>query len=249
MDKQRNLLTGVVNIIRFNRGFYAAGVGSVLLLFTLAYFLDAPLKWWINGLAIAGLIPLFVSTAVSWYVYDLSGLYTLNWIQFPDARSDTTILNINAGFDETSALLQAKYPDAVLKVYDFYDPKKHTEISIERARKAFPLYPGSRQINTEHIPEANHSIDAIFLVFAAHEIRDDEERTRFFKELKRVLNAEGTVHVLEHLRDLPNFLAYTIGFFHFHPAATWQKTFSQSGFTIASASSINPFVKYYILKK
>jgi len=249
MDKQRNLLTGVANIIRFNRGFYTAGAGTVFMLFAIAAITGAPLKWWINGLAIAGLIPLFVSIAVSWYVYDLSGFYKLNWIQFPVDQTPATILNINAGFDETSALLHARFPEAAFKAYDFYDPRKHTEISIERARKALPPYPGSRQINTEYIPENDHSIDAIFLIFAAHEIRDDEERTRFFKEVKRVLKVGGTVHVVEHLRNLPNFLAYTIGFLHFHSPATWQKTFTGSGFTIRSTESINPFVKYYILQK
>ncbi len=37
----------------------------------------------------------------------------------------------------------------------------------------------------------------------------------FFNELNRVLKPNGQIVVTEHLRDLNNFLAYNIGFFHF----------------------------------
>jgi SAM-dependent methyltransferase len=249
MDKQRNLLTGVGNIIRFNWGFYAAGIGIITILLVIASFTELPVKWWMNMLAMAGFIPLFLSLAASWYVYDLSGFYTLNWLKYPVDHKPGIILNIHAGFDETSVLLKEKFPDAVMKVYDFYDPEKHTEISIEWARKAYPPYLGSIGINTDFIPEPDNSVDAIFLIFAAHEIRDKEERTRFFKEIKRVLKPTGTVKVVEHLRNLPNFLAYTVGFLHFHSAATWQQTFAESGLSLHQSYSINPFVKYYILQK
>ena len=249
MDKQRTYLTGVGNIIRFNWGFYAAGIGIITILLVIASFTEGPVKWWLNMLAMAGFIPLFLSLAASWYVYDLSGFYTLSWLKYPVDHKPGIILNIHAGFDETSVLLKKKFPGAVMKVYDFYDPEKHTEISIERARKAYPPYPGSIRINTDCIPCADNSVGAIFLIFAAHEIRNTAERTRFFNEIKRVLKPNGTVHIVEHLRNLPNFVAYTVGFLHFHSAATWQQTFAKSGLSIHQAYSINPFVKYYILQK
>ena len=249
MDKQRNILTGVGNIIRFNWGFYAAGIGIITILLVIASFTEGPLKWWMNMLAMAGFIPLFLSLAVSWYVYDLSGFYTMNWLKYQVDPKPGIILNIHAGFDETSVLLKKKFPDAEMKVYDFYDPEKHTEISIERARRAYAPYPGTIRINTESIPQGDNSVDLIFLVFAAHEIRNTTERTSFFNEIKRVLKPNGTVHIVEHLRNLPNFLAYTVGFLHFHSTAAWQQTFDKSGLSNHQASSVNPFVKYYILQK
>lgn len=249
MDKQRNILTGVGNIIRFNWGFYAAGLGVVIILFAAGFIAAVPLKTWLYVLAGLGFLPLFISTMVSWYVYDLSGFYHLTWMNTPPQNFSGTLLNIHAGFDETSSLLKAKFPRATIKVYDFYDPVKHTEISIERARKAYPAYPGTLKITTGSIPDINDSVDAIFLIFAAHEIRDGGERSRFFSEMKRTLKKEGTIHVVEHLRDLPNFIAYTIGFFHFLPQAAWLRTFTTSGFSLKNTFSINPFVKYYILQK
>jgi SAM-dependent methyltransferase len=249
MDKQRTILTGVVNIIRFNWGFYAAGLCMVIILLAAGFIANGPLKTWIYILAGLGLLPLFISTMVSWYVYDLSGFYHFFWLKQTTVAQPGTILNIHAGFDETSSLLKAKFPEAAIKIYDFYDPLKHTEISIERARKAYPAYPGTVKITTGSIPDTNDSVDAIFLIFAAHEIRDNGERSRFFSEMKRILKKEGTLHVVEHLRDLPNFIAYTIGFFHFLPNASWHETFASSGFYLKNTSSINPFVKYFILQK
>ena len=60
-----------------------------------------------------------MSLLVSWYVYDLSNLYKLSWL-FPN-NDNIKIVNIHAGFDETSVLLSAKFPNAELIVFDFYD--------------------------------------------------------------------------------------------------------------------------------
>jgi SAM-dependent methyltransferase len=224
-------------------------LGAIVLILLLSNTVANPAKQWLFGIGIAGFVPILISTLVSWYVYDLSGFYHLKWIHIPVDNKPGTILNIHAGFDETSTLIREKFPDTKMSVYDFYDPEKHTEISIERARRAYPAYAGTRQINTNYIPEADESIDFIFLIFAAHEIRNDEERIRFFKELNRVLKKDGTLQVVEHLRNLPNFLAYTIGSLHFLSSVSWHETFAASGFAIKETTSINPFVKYYILQK
>ncbi|MEO7045031.1 MAG: methyltransferase, partial [Ferruginibacter sp.] len=93
------------------------------------------------------------------------------------------------------------------------------------------------------------SIDKIFTILSAHEIRDDKERVSFFEELHRVLNSTGQIIVTEHLRDTANFLAYNIGFFHFHSKATWLKTFQLSGFQIVNEIKITPFITTFILEK
>ncbi len=69
---------------------------------------------------------------------------------------------------------------AHLQVFDFYDPHLHTEISIKRARKAYPAHPNTQSIQTSSIPLPNEVADSIFLVLAAHEIRNHAERARFF---------------------------------------------------------------------
>jgi ubiquinone/menaquinone biosynthesis C-methylase UbiE len=134
-------------------------------------------------------------------------------------------------------------------VFDFYDPARHTEISIERARKASPPYNGTIKITTSELPLAGNSIDMIFNIFALHEVRDRDERIHFLKEHVRTLRDDGKVVVVEHLRDVPNFLAYNIGFFHFVSEKEWSANFQQAGLHICSKSKITPFITVFILSK
>ncbi len=146
-------------------------------------------------------------------------------------------------------MLQAKYAGCELTVLDFYDPRKHTEVSIRRARKAYADFPGTQSVDTKSIPLPDDSADAIFVILAAHEIRRDDERAAFFRELRRIVKPSGRIVVAEHLRDFANFLAYTIGFFHFLPRATWIETFRPSALEIASEAKVNPFITAFILTK
>ncbi|RYG41354.1 MAG: methyltransferase domain-containing protein, partial [Chitinophagaceae bacterium] len=117
------------------------------------------------------------------------------------------------------------------------------------ARKAYPLFPGTQKITTGHLPLESGSIDMAFLILAAHEIRKEQERIIFFRELHRALKPGGRIIVVEHLRDLPNFIAYTIGFLHFLSRGTWLKTFSGAGLRVDAQRKINPFINLFILEK
>ncbi len=249
MERLRKPFQGVKNIIRFNWHFYLLAAFGVALLFLLDYFLPIPY----SGIALTVCILLLASTTisllVSLYVYDLSGLYELRWMDDFSITENGTIASINAGFDETSVLLRQKFPRAELLAFDFYNPATHTEVSIQRARRAYPAFPGTKEISTVRLPVEDHSFDGIFLILAAHEIRSEEERTVFFRELRRALSDNGTIVVTEHLRDLPNFLAYNIGFFHFIPRSSWIRTFKNAKLKIAGEKKITPFITTFILEK
>ncbi len=245
--EKRSLGTGIYRVLRFNWHFYAlAALGFGIL--TLAVNL---VQGWMRFLLLVilflGLLAVALSLLVTLYVYDLSALYRLSWLDDDGFLPMNNILNIHAGYDETTELLLEKYPNAQLKVFDFYDPQKHTEISIKRARRLFPAVPGTIRIQTDAIPIGDAWADAVMLIFAAHEIRDNQERVRFFKECGRVLKPKGKIIIVEHLRDLPNALAYNLGVFHFHSNRVWRNTFSQSGMKLTRQSHINPFVTVYIL--
>ncbi len=245
----RKPLQGVCNIVRFNWHYYAIallGIGAGLVA---RLFVTGTVHLLATALLLTAVAGLVVSLAVSCYVYDLSGLYALAWLPGKLSAPGVRLVNIHAGFDETSALLRGRYPQAALRVLDFYDRRKHTEISIRRARKAYPPFPGTQPVTTEDVPLAAGSADCIFLILAAHEIRDPSERTRFFARLRQALGPDGRVVVVEHLRDWPNFLAYNFGFYHFYPGSTWRRTFCQSGLRLVEANKITPFVSVFILQK
>jgi SAM-dependent methyltransferase len=190
---------------------------------------------------------ILISLAVSYYVYDLSGLYKLNWLEGIKV-SRSKIVNIHAGFDETSDLLRDKFKPENLIVFDFYDPIKHTEISIKRARKAYPPFPSTERVTTTKLPLADKSVDTIFVLFSAHEVRNESERIDFFKELKRVVRPTGKIIITEHLRDVANFLAYSIGFLHFYSRSSWYRVLDTAQLKIQEEKKCTPFISTFILK-
>jgi ubiquinone/menaquinone biosynthesis C-methylase UbiE len=247
MEKIRKPFQGVFNIIRFNWHFYVLALCSILFIFILAHYLNETYKTYLYLLCFLIFLPIFVSLYVSYYVYDVSSLYSLKWID--DNNERLNIININAGFDETSILLKEKFPHAELAVLDFYDSKKHTEVSIKRARNAYPPYPNTIQVTTSQLPFEDNSTDKIFVIFAAHEIRHEEERIVFFKELKKIIKPTGQIIVTEHLRDVPNFLAYNIGFLHFYSKQTWLNTFLSANLHVEKEQKITSFISTFTLTK
>lgn len=246
MEQIRKPFQGVWNVLRFNWHFYL--FASAFVLFILAIgFVFPDLKIYLIIISFAVFLTTLISISVSFYVYDLSNLYSFYWID--NGAGKTKIVNINAGFDETSHLFKEKFKDSEMVVLDFYDSKKHTEVSIKRARKAYPPFPQTKQISTNTVPLKTSSADKIFAVLSVHEIREGAERSRFFQELHRVLKDNGEIIVVEHLRDLPNFLAYNVGFFHFHSKKSWLENFQSANLKVEKELKITPFISAFILTK
>ncbi len=238
---------GVRNIVRFNWPFFALAGGGVVLGLLLAPALPPAFRWLLYAGCGAAALSTLVSLGASYLVYDRSRLYHLDWLTHVAVPPGGVVVNINAGFDETSALLHARFSEASLRVFDFYDPMRHTEASIGRARQAYPPFPGTETVLTTALPLADHSADLICVIFTAHEIRDAPERIAFFGELRRALRSGGRVALVEHLRDGPNFLAYNIGFLHFHSRATWARTFAGAGLVLHAEFRPVPLVSVFIL--
>jgi SAM-dependent methyltransferase len=237
MAIRRKPFQGVFNIIRFNWHFYVLS----LLVIAVAYYFSWSV---IASLALAGSI---FSLLISWYIYDLSPLYRLHWL--PCNHTEQIIVNIHAGFDETSTLLEQKYKGAALKIIDFYNPQKHTEVSIKRARKAYPVLPQTIASDASQLPLADASADKIFVIFAAHEIRDEAERREFMKELARIIKPGGEIFITEHLRDTANFIAYNIGFFHFYSKKNWLQHFKDANLKLDQEIKLTPFISTFIISR
>ena len=153
----RKPLQGVGNIVRFNWHFYVIALVVIFALIFVANYLGGSLKMLTYLAVIAIILSTLISLVASLYIYDLSGFYHLKWIE--DEGNPEQLVNINAGFDETSILLKNKFANAQLNALDFYDPKKHTEVSIKRARKAYPPFPDTKTIETTTLPLADDSVD------------------------------------------------------------------------------------------
>jgi ubiquinone/menaquinone biosynthesis C-methylase UbiE len=243
----RKPFQGVLNIVRFNWHFYVLATAFLCGLLFAAGYISADFRFYTLILFALAFGTTLVSLLVSFYVYDVSNLYQFDWLE--SNQTNSKIVNINAGFDETSVLLKDKFPQAELTVLDFYDPAKHTEVSIKRARKAYPPFPNTQHITTSNLRLTDNFADKIFIILAAHEIRNANERAVFFNELHRVLKPNGQIFVVEHLRDKANFGAYNIGFLHFLSLKSWYKTFQSANLNIKTEQKITSFITLFTLEK
>jgi SAM-dependent methyltransferase len=246
MEQKRRQFQGVLNILSFNRHFYFYGLFALAILFASRCFIEWPNTFfWL--VIIAFLYGLVAPLVVSAYIYDFSGYYDMHWLEplVKDDKVAKQIVNINAGFDETSFIIKRIFSNAELDVFDFYDAKRHTEPAIIRARKVSLVYPGTQQVASNSIPIKDETVDLVFLLSAAHEIRSNDEKVQFLKECHRLCKPGGKVIMVEHLRDFPNFLAFTIGFTHFFSRATWKKAFEQAGFKVFHEIKFTPFMSIF----
>ena len=248
----RTPLQGTLNVARFNWPYYAAaGAGAVLaaaggrLVPNRRFALAKPLRGILKLGLFAGGVATLNSLLATYCVYDGSGYYDLDWLDHvPTPRR---VLNVNAGFDELTGLLRVRYPAAEVVPVDFYDPETHTEASIARARAAYPPPPDTvalgRPAHVSRLAPANLIVAAL----SAHEIRDAAERADFFARLRARLLPGGRIVLVEHVRDLANALAYSVGVGHFHTRAEWQATFDGAGLRVVDERRHTPFLRVITL--
>ena len=246
MEVKRRKFQGVLNILIFKSHYYMIFLAFLGLLLVVHVLMEWHylVFWLIIAAFLYGLVmPLIVSA----YVYDFSGYYKFLWLKNIVREDETVrlIININAGFDETSFMLKNKFPGSDLQVYDFYNDTQHTEPAIKRARKVSSVYPNTQQIASNSIPLKDDTVDIVFLLSAAHEIRSHEEKIQFLKECHRVCKTNGKVIMVEHLRDFPNFLAFSVGFTHFFSRDTWKNAFERAKFTSFQESKFTPFMSIF----
>jgi len=244
----RTAFQGVATVVRFNWHLYVLALAVVATSLAVAAVSPAWLALACGAFSALAALSIALSLSATWLAYDASGLYRLDWLD-PWMSAQGQAANIHAGFDETTSLLRARFPGFTWLVFDFYNPARHTEISIRRARAAYPPSDETVAISTQHLPVADNSLARILLILAAHEIRDRHERIAFFRELNRALAPDGLIIVTEHLRDLPNIAAYNLGSFHFHRPSSWREAFAAARFDVVATLESAPLITTFVLKK
>jgi SAM-dependent methyltransferase len=177
-------------------------------------------------------------------VYDRYPLYRLAWLSRNLSARPRRWLHLHAGLDEIGDALSAVFPSTEGRIADFFDPAEMTEPSIRAARALAAA--SAPHVDWRDLPFPAATFDAVFLIFAAHELRRTESRLGLFREAARVLGPPGELVVVEHLRNWPNFLAYGPGFLHFFPARSWRRTAAAAGLTLRRSESLTPFVRLFV---
>ena len=242
---------GVIEIAWFNWHQYVAGTlvclaaGWILLRMPLPVIPRALLA---SGTSLAAFW-LVSSLAVSHYIYDRSGLNTWEWVKPLFPTPPTRWANIHCGFDETTAPLDRLFPDSERLVLDIFDDGEMTEASLQRARRYETRAPEAIRAQRDALPARDEQMDALFVLFAAHELRHPFARSALFRELHRVLARDGRLLLVEHLRDGWNFLAFGPGYRHFLPRREWAAQIRDAGFTVEREFHKTPFVRAWLLRK
>ena len=251
LPTRRHQFSGMLNIVRFNWPKYAAAIAVMGgALFMLLVVGDDPIVVAVSACAaVAAAGMMCVSLAVSHWVYDRSEI--ADWSFIPPLLADRpcTWTNVHSGFDETTVHLRRLFPGSQATVIDLFDARAMTERSIHRARRAYPPSRGALAAQPHSLPVASDSQNAVFMLFAAHEVRSLETRRQLFCEAFRVLAPGGRAVLVEHTRDLANGLAFGPGYWHFFPNRQWRWLVEQAGFTLRSESRITPLVRCYVLEK
>lgn len=242
---------GVIKIVRFNVQFYLlSAVGIVGAGFLLASRrLPQSLQSLVLCAATVAVFWTVSSLLVSWYVYDHVGVTRWQWLRPRLPVPPYRWANIHAGFDESTSALRQLFPQTECSVIDIYDSQQMTEPSIERARRLHPSTEPFRSGKHNALPLPDNNYDAVFLLFAAHEVRAAEHRTELLRESARVLRDTGHVVLVEHLRDWKNFLAFGPGFLHFHSRRNWLRSIRNVGLSVEQESQITPFVACFVLRR
>ena len=246
----RRRIEGLIRIYQFNRRFYRwAGLvllGGGLALLSLKTLSVFP-NWVFAGGCFAWILALWWvlgSLLVSHWIYDQSDLYRFGWLQKNIWENkpprDATI--VHAGYDEVSSLLEKFFPNTKWTALDIHDPKIMPEPSIAMARKRYP--PSGKQVRIAYNDWGNHAASYILFPLTAHELRHSDQRIDLFRQAKQT---GGKIVLLEHLRDLPNFVAFGPGFLHFHSRKSWEHDIEKSGLQIEKTFRVTPFLRCYVL--
>ncbi len=241
---------GLLQILRYNQPTYAkAGAASLAMILAVVLL---PLPRPLAVLALAGGAAILLWSAssllVSHWVYDRSKLGRWDWLAGLLREPPQRWTSLHAGLDETFGALRRFFPVESGTVLDIYDPVEMTEPSIVRARR-LSLDRSATAADFCALPLPDGSQDAVFLIFAAHELRRPRSRVRFFREIARGLAPGGRVVLVEHLRDWRNFLAFGPGFLHFLPRREWLRLAAAADLAVREDFRVTPFVAVLVLEK
>jgi len=240
---------GVLQIIRYNWSLYALTFLAAASCIAAGELVKNRASGAIAALGVTLICWMAISLLASHYIYDRSNLHDFRWMLDKLPRQPSSWLNVHCGLDQSSHLLRSFFPGAKSQILDIFDPSEMTEPSIARARGSNATPSEACAADFRALPTPSDSCDAVFLIFAAHEIRNRSSRRKFFAEIERVLSASGTVVMIEHLRDLANFAAFGPGFLHFQSRQEWISVAASADLALVRELSVTPFVRVLLLRR
>jgi SAM-dependent methyltransferase len=233
-------MSGVGRVVAFNWPRYAAVMVAIALVALVP--VPGPARYPLHGGAALAAAWVAAGLAATWWAYDHTPLYRWRWITDLLAAPPDRYAVVSTGLDEVSPALRELFPAARPVLLDLYDPHLTTGGSIRRARRLVPPPAATRAARPDRLPVPADTLDAVFLVFAAHELRTGQARRALFAEIARALRPGGRLVLVEHCRDAANIAAYGPGAWHFYPRPEWQRLARGSGLAPVAHRRMTPLV-------
>jgi hypothetical protein len=202
------------------------------------------------GLAIGAVAALVATTtavmAIVW-VFGFGTARRWRWVANA-AHRPRTWLNLTTGFDDSTSTLRARLAGVTGLSVDIFDETAPLDPPQRRARGRFP--PGDRTATVATLDGALGAAlpQTAFLLMSAHEV-PGADRVRLFTTIADRLLPGGRLIVVEHLRDLPNAIAFGLGARHFQSRATWLEAGRLAGLEPVEEHRLSPFVRGFVFGK
>jgi SAM-dependent methyltransferase len=244
---RRITFTRALRVAGYNWPLYTAA-GTVVIIGLVVLCLPGvpPTVRWLcaAAVAIAAWFGCASFLAFHW-MFDRSELLDGQWLAQELPQAPRRWVQINVGLEETTLPMGRVFPEAEGKMLDLYNASVMTEPAVTRARQQ-GAGATAVAVQPDSLPVEDGWADVVVVMLAAHEIRDDGKRQRFFQELCRIVAPDGKLIVVEHLRDLAAALAFGPGMFHFYPRTEWLRLGNTAGLDVQRERRITPLVRAFI---
>ncbi|GAA5180322.1 hypothetical protein GCM10023322_12360 [Rugosimonospora acidiphila] len=231
----------------FNWPGYAAMAAAIVV--AAAVPVPVPARYPLRaGAALAGAW-IALGLLATWCAYDRTPLYRWRWMTELLPAPPTRYAVVSTGLDEVSATLRELFPAGQPVLLDLYDRRLTAGGSIRRARTLVAPPAGAQPARPDRLPVPDGTFDAVFLVFAAHELREAGQRRALFAEIARILRRGGRLTLVEHCRDAANVIAYGPGAWHFYPRAEWLRLARGAGLTPVTQRTMTPLVHALVYRR
>ena len=232
-------MRGTLRVVLFNWPKYA--LCALVVPTGLLVPLPGPWRFLLQGMVVAGLCWVIMGLLVTWIAYDVSPLYDWRWVLALLPAKPRRYAVVSTGLDEISGRLADLLPDAEATLLDLYGSTGR-DGSIRRARRFVPPPDGTLRAVPADLLVPDATMDAIFVVFAAHELRDPGQRRALYGEIARTLRPGGRLVLVEHCRDAANIVAYGPGAWHFSPRSEWLRLARGAHLTMAGERLMTPLI-------
>lgn len=217
--------SGVGRVVIFNWPKYASAglaLGVLIAMSASSRFDTGIIGWFVVLGAIALVCGIAGSLLSTWWVYDYRAPDLYKTVASKHAPGDGWIM-VHAGLDESHGRLDAIIGSTQHNID--VGPTSNLSASLKRAHRwvgrSGKSWEGALDIKTD-------SVGLAVVLFGIHEL-SRPVASKLLAELRRVVRSGGEIVIVEHLRDLPNFLAFGPGMLHFGTRRRWRAAIEAAG--------------------